>query len=281
MTASKKRSIFDAVQALESQDAVATKRKKQTSLSQQEQTQAAQSQTEVFASLMECRILVQRAQAHLLSHNTVHVNEDDTTESEAVEKCDELIIHLLETRQSMHQKNDNATGYQDIVSTDQLAKVLQSEYEQYRMQWKDTLNRSHESVRLHAGLTAKAQFRVIDDSFWQQVENTVQHDILRSTTDDFEDTKVYQQMLKDFLAASVSPTERLPQHTRGKSSTSHNNNANSNVDRKASKGRKLRYHEISKLINFTFPLSRPESGGLDEDEWFRSLFGGTSTPLNR
>jgi hypothetical protein len=48
------------------------------------------------------------------------------------------------------------------------------------------------------------------------------------------------------------------------------------VDRKASKGRKIRYHEIAKLVNFTFPLSRPSnpSSNLDQDEWFRSLFGG-------
>jgi hypothetical protein len=48
------------------------------------------------------------------------------------------------------------------------------------------------------------------------------------------------------------------------------------VDRKASKGRKIRYNEVVKLVNFTFPLSRPANANsnLDQGEWFRSLFGG-------
>jgi hypothetical protein len=56
------------------------------------------------------------------------------------------------------------------------------------------------------------------------------------------------------------------------------------VDRKASKGRKIRYNEVTKLVNFTFPLSRPANANsnLDQGDWFRSLFGGAgnSNPNN-
>ena len=67
------------------------------------------------------------------------------------------------------------------------------------------------------------------------------------------------------------------------------------VDRKASKGRKIRYTTITKLTNVTFPIQRRHTTQgllgttaatidnssttamntfLDEDAWFRSLFGG-------
>ncbi len=45
------------------------------------------------------------------------------------------------------------------------------------------------------------------------------------------------------------------------------------VDRRASKGRKIRYAVVPKLVNFTFPVSRPEPT-ISEDVWFKSLFGG-------
>jgi hypothetical protein len=48
------------------------------------------------------------------------------------------------------------------------------------------------------------------------------------------------------------------------------------VDRKASKGLKIRYVEIPKLVNFTFPISRESKTSLNEDEWFQSLFGGAA-----
>jgi len=43
------------------------------------------------------------------------------------------------------------------------------------------------------------------------------------------------------------------------------------VDRKASKGRKIRYKVHEKLVNFAVPATdiRP---AIDEDMWFKSLF---------
>lgn len=45
------------------------------------------------------------------------------------------------------------------------------------------------------------------------------------------------------------------------------------VDRRASKGRKIRYTVHPKLVNFAFPISRPDPT-ISEDIWFTSLFGG-------
>ena len=45
------------------------------------------------------------------------------------------------------------------------------------------------------------------------------------------------------------------------------------VDRRASKGRKIRYAVHPKLVNFTFPIARPVPT-IVENVWFNSLFGG-------
>jgi len=49
------------------------------------------------------------------------------------------------------------------------------------------------------------------------------------------------------------------------------------VERKASKGRKVRYNVHDKLQNFMFPLSLslgmgPDVGGIDSEKLFHSLF---------
>ena len=48
-----------------------------------------------------------------------------------------------------------------------------------------------------------------------------------------------------------------------------------NVDRKASKGRRLRYHAHPKLVNFMAPIPAPEPP-LDLDSLHASLFKSRS-----
>jgi hypothetical protein len=265
------RSIFDAVSFLDTQDSKAEKNKRLQTKKDELRRAAAASQTKVFGSLMECRILLQRALQHA-----------DATNGAAVDKCNDLLVKLLEARQQLQPDANISVDYEKLVRLDDpslLQTQLQQDYDSCRDGWKETLNRRHKDVRLHAGLTAKAQFKVIDSSFWQQVDATVQHDKLRSsgTAKDgiFDDTKVYQHLLQDFVLSANQSDTQLPQERLKQTKNKTTSNL---VDRKASKGRKIRYHEIPKLVNFTFPLSRAQSQTvLDENEWFSSLFGGAGT----
>jgi hypothetical protein len=85
----------------------------------------------------------------------------------------------------------------------------------------------------------------------------------------------------DFVLASQTGSQEGAPHQKLKHSQA---GSKKMVDRKASKGRKIRYNEVTKLVNFTFPLSRPANANsnLDQGEWFRSLFGGAgnSNPNN-
>lgn len=269
----KKTSVFDAIQELDSQDVRASRKRKTSSSKDARKSKAARSQTKIHGHLMECRILLQRAMT------TTESSEDD-----AVDQCNQLLCQLLQARRQLTGKQDDR-DYQEIVESDSLSNVLQEEYEECRDEWKQVLDRRHKDLRLHAGLSnTKTQFRVMDSSFWQQVDATVSHEELRAqSTDDgqpvFDDTKVYQHMLQDFLLSSATAggaEEAAAQRLR-RAVKADSKKQKKDVDRRASKGRKIRYVEIPKLVNFTFPVARPVSTtGMDEDEFFKSLFGGAA-----
>ena len=275
-------SVFDAIQELDSQDAKAESSRRKRSTHDAKRAQAAQSQSKIYNHLIECRILLQRS---LVNSSSKSSKEEESSSSSFTDQCDQLIEQLLQARHQMiHHSNDEKEYDQE---DDSLNDTLQSEYDECRNQWKEVLNRRHKDLRLHSGLTAKSQFKVMDSSFWEQVQATVEYEDMRnsgninnnSESSDseedalFDDSKVYQQLLKDFVASSTGAdgtgaSKRLAKYNKKSSSKK------KDVDRRASKGRKIRYTEIPKLANFTFPLSRPAISSLDQDEWFRSLFGG-------
>lgn len=129
----------------------------------------------------------------------------------------------------------------------------------------------------------------MDSSFWQQVDATIEYEEIRKNDGKsaqqsvlFDDSKVYQQLLKDFVANSTKGigTEASADAMRASTKHKNSNKKKKDVDRRASKGRKIRYKEIPKLVNFTFPLSRPNTSNLDRDEYFQSLFGGAGVSGN-
>ena len=295
---SKKRknlSVLDAIEDLEVEDIYAETKRRKKSTTQAYRSKAAQSQTKIYNHLLECRILLQRAvlgspPSHDDDNNDTDENEDN--DDQVLDRCNGLLQSLLRARKQLltgesEDNDDDDDEYSELVTgpTSKLQETLQEEYETCRNEWKQILDRRHKDLKLHAGLTAKSQFRVLDSSFWQQVDATVEYEKLRRQNQasdnetkngmyELDDSKVYQQLLKDFVAHSTvtaAGKAGMSQIGRSKSTSSSNKQQ---VDRRASKGRKIRYKEIPKLVNFTFPLSRPHTTNLDQDEWFQSLFGG-------
>jgi hypothetical protein len=221
MTSKKRgRSMFDSVKLLESQDAQAAKKRHVSTKRDLARSKAATGQTKVYGSLMECRIMLQRSiqtvHAESAKSNDSNNSDDENENDEAVEKCNQLLAKLLEARERLVPSvSDEETDYNELTAdndSSQLEQKLQNQYDTCRQEWKQTLNRRHKDVRLHAGLTAKAQFRVMDSSFWEQVDATVQHEQLRGKTDDtrnvFDDTKVYQHLLKGAFGLGLFPFVR-------------------------------------------------------------------------
>lgn len=274
-------------------------------------------------------------------NNTKKSEGDDDESSSTSEEDDE---------DSSSSSNDESSSNNN--SKKNLTKQLQSEYTSLSRQWKTVLNKHHSNLALHSGMSvnsSKFQSRAVDVSFWEQVQSSLEHDLfkLRSTQtttthDDgdedttngdggnrnrlqFDDSKLYQQQLKDFISQSSSSGTSGKTNKRGmtidpateaatrlkrairkktggddvdlsslltsddptstaldsngllaamkKKRASNSNGGSSSVDRRASKGRKIRYTVNPKLVNFTFPVARKEPM-ISDDVWFKSLFGG-------
>lgn len=322
------KSIFAALSKLEDDDVKAAKSRRKATAASASRSLAARVQTGISGDLVQCRILLQRAIGEASeSIGTSSVEEGEGNGDDAVvSSADGLLVKLLEARRSLCHNTmdtDGTADYSDLLVDDNdnegalgsiLENSLTTEYDQCRSEWKDVFNRRHHDLRLHAGLTAKtaSKFRVMDQSFWDQVESTAAHERLMrasqgsrkcagddASTDDndspiatntfasskplFDDSKVYQHMLRDFVSLGASAkgggsagaglaadaaAERLRRAAQKK-----NGQSGKDVDRKASKGRKIRYTVNPKLENFAFPISRPVPS-IGEDIWFRSLFGG-------
>jgi len=205
------------------------------------------------------------------------------------------------------QQNQNDTNIND--DDELLEQTIQIEYDANVNRWKKVLNKRHADLKLHSGMTAKtaSKFKVLDQNFWDQVSSTVDHQrIMMSSAgnengdDDeeekdeytfpFNDSKVYQHMLRDFIATGAASSKNNDNNSSSatdaatdatarlkRAMSKKNKNANSKeVDRRASKGRKIRYVVHPKLQNFTFPMARLQQPAIEEDDWFRSLFGGAA-----
>lgn len=301
-------------------------------------SQAAQSQDAIYRRLLEARILLQRSFTScstLGTNNLGSAEENEGPNQSAQSRCNDLLVQLLTARRMLTASkktapskdkligNDDdaaaaASDYRKIVEASQLnekestekestqlSQMIAQEYADCRDEWQQVLDRRYAQVRLHSGIvTAKnssKSFRVVDMTFWQQIESNVQHEMEErarttatagpSNEDDdnqlalFDDTKVYQQLVKDFLA-TATPTNTVDAAARQAQLLKKNHTTKrKDVDRRASKGRKVRYHEIPKLVNFTFPFSRSAAGSssshLDEEEWFSSLFGGAAAKRDK
>ncbi len=276
-------SIFDAIEELDTQDRNAERKRRKETSAEKKKALEAQSQSKIYNHLLETRILLQRAVNKVNDSQDQETNTDaSSTGSSFRNTCDTLIENLMRARSQLSGES-KADEYKDLLATSSVANLhntLQEEYETHRDDWKRILNRKHKSLRLHSGVTAKSQFRIMDSSFWEQVEATMEYEEIRQQETSksvlFDDSKVYQQLLKDFVANSASRSGEGNTNADGlRSSTKQKNSSNKkDVDRRASKGRKIRYKEIPKLVNFTFPLSRPNTSSLNRDEYFQSLFGG-------
>jgi len=111
----------------------------------------------------------------------------------------------------------------------------------------------------------------------------------------FDDTKLYQHMIRDFVASKktgenddINNNSVNDNDNDGNISNSfskrggveaNNNSKNSksskkfktNTDRRATKGRKVKYTVHEKLVGFMFPKERRDHA-IGEEEWFGSLF---------
>uniref|UniRef100_A0A3P9JY51 Apoptosis antagonizing transcription factor n=1 Tax=Oryzias latipes TaxID=8090 RepID=A0A3P9JY51_ORYLA len=99
--------------------------------------------------------------------------------------------------------------------------------------------------------------------------------------DIFDDDDFYHQLLRELIERKTSATDSNEQLATGRqwlAIQKLRSKMKRKVDTRASKGRKIRFHVHSKLLNFMAPMDNSSMSDEARSELFRSLFG-QSTPL--
>jgi len=90
----------------------------------------------------------------------------------------------------------------------------------------------------------------------------------------FDDTDFYQQLLRELIEnglASIDPADNLALSKHYLATKKLRIKMHKNVDRRSSKGRKIKYEVQQKLVNFMVPL--PVTTSNISEELFANLFG--------
>jgi len=199
---------------------------------------------------------------------------------------------------------------------DELWEKLQGTQKRLRVGWEETVNKWHARMHFGSEKN-KSTMRVFNQTIWEQIDISMadwdrvvdksrvpleesprigalmsketRQEIGRGRETDkeaqqsraydeevYDDRSFYSMLLKTFITSSMSASDTASMSARDIEAL-RKFKKKKNVDRKASKGRKIRYVVHTKLQNFTFPIPSSASaaaatGSFDEDRLFQSLF---------
>ncbi|KAM5308351.1 protein AATF isoform 2-T2 [Glossophaga mutica] len=97
----------------------------------------------------------------------------------------------------------------------------------------------------------------------------------------FDDDDFYHQLLRELIerkTSSLDPNDQVAMGRQWLAIQKLRSKIHKKVDRKASKGRKLRFHVLSKLLSFMAPIDHTTMNDEARTELYRSLFGQLSAP---
>lgn len=245
---------------LETQDQQLLLQPKNTTLSV-EKAKHIVHQQKLWEDLLELQIFVNR----MLS-SIAESPPDLLGRQEMINSCLSNLIQLQ--RQLMIQNHDVEPIQQDVDDDEwEYLSAIRMHMTPY---WDTVL----EKWRKKTTQDTTKQFKVVNQSILSQVDGVLLDEQrvkrkahLMSDESVYDDSKFYQQLLKEYIESTgeINQNSLQQQRKRRKSKL---------VDRKASKGRKLRYVVHPKLEHFMFPNPKPL---VDSTELFRSLFGQNLT----
>lgn len=97
----------------------------------------------------------------------------------------------------------------------------------------------------------------------------------------FDDDDFYHQLLRELIerkTSSLDPNDQVAMGRQWLAIQKLRSKIHKKVDRKASKGRKLRFHVLSKLLSFMAPIDSTTMNDDARTELYRSLFGQLNPP---
>lgn len=212
----------------------------------------------------------------------------DELYNEINRKTQSLLNDFISILDKTNKKRKKEIAWDDVIAPQQR---LQPE-------WERVVNKFHS--RLHFGSEQKkSNMKIFNETIWDQISVLMNDDnkvIEKSTMpyndsnridkleitniDDsnensydaevYDDRPFYSTLLKTFITSNASDSKGMSEEDLA--DIRRYKKKKNNVDRKASKGRKLRYNVHTKLQNFMFPIPYAHNNDVDADRVMQSLF---------
>ncbi|EPX71325.1 traub family protein [Schizosaccharomyces octosporus yFS286] len=260
---------------------------------------ALQEQMRLYDRVLDTRIRLQKGftQAHTV--NTSEGNQDNVSNDQADESVvstDDVKNSLLSfIQKTMELRVDlmvdsgiEPRGLKRKADSEDLESILSTmnNLDDSLEDWKNnTLTKWHSRVQAAQGITQSNKFKALNQNVVQQIDQTMlnKDDLIERSRlsrsdgsktpnpDLYDDTEFYQSLLKDFINSRLADSGR-DTNVRWVASKQQKQKKE-NVDTKASKGRKLRYHVHEKLQNFMVPVEVRSWPEEHIDDLFNSLLG--------
>ncbi|EPY53467.1 traub family protein [Schizosaccharomyces cryophilus OY26] len=263
---------------------------------------ALQEQMRLYDRVLDTRIRLQKgfSQAHAMSTSKEGQEQDSKIQdgetasevsSEDVKKS--LMSFLQETMElrfdMMVDSGIEPRGLKRKAESEDVESIssAMNDLDNSLEEWKNnTLTKWHSRVQASQGITQSNKFKALNQNVVQQIDQTMlnKNDLIersrfnrsensRKDPDPelYDDTEFYQSLLKDFINSRLADSGR-DTNVRWVA-TKQQKQKRENVDTKASKGRKLRYHVHEKLQNFMVPVEVTSWPEEHIDDLFNSLLG--------
>lgn len=258
---------------------------------------AVRKQLGIYDSLLDSRIKLQKG---LIS---INILIDERSKELSIEKTSaaehaalDLIGAIFSLRDAFAKQEDSLSKssrkrkYDEIVPSADLWRDLQ-QIDGETSEWRDkTLIKWSQKTQSVSAIDKSKKFKALNQGILAQIEElkSDREKLLKRTqvkrfkainksmametsVNVFDDGDFYQEMLKDFIDS------RMLDSGAGKQikwvATKQTKQKKANVDTRASKGRKLRFHVHEKLQNFMAPMPTGTWHEEQVDELFGSLFG--------
>jgi protein AATF/BFR2 len=263
---------------------------------------AIQKQRKIYDGLLNLRIRLQKALIAANSFPEIEESEEEA-EAEPYEAAEEAAIKLLNTISSLRENfgpqvaagSKRKRDMETSMSSEEIWEQLQEDDQRaikFRESRLEKWSRKVQSVNVTAPKGLSSRNKTLVDSLHDQLNNPDNRLVKRTRVprscapaqaakkitedgDIFDDADFYQLLLKELVEQRTvdSTGDQAAAVPSVVLTASRDNKSRKAVDRKASKGRKMRFTVHEKLQNFMAPEDRRSWEQSAIDRFFGTLFG--------
>lgn len=212
-----------------------------------------------------------------------HVNGSNPKAAGVAEQLKGILSDLVDLQMATRQPPEEKPA---LNTTADIWNFLEKDFAELEKQRKEVIEQWNTKLQVASGSGQTKAFKVLHQSVNAQIDQALMDEdkLIQRTQgsgkaeDVYDDTDFYQQMLREVMHGSHEDlSSEIDPDLLQLADVARRKSAKSKVDRRASKGRKVRYTVHSKLTHFMAPLPRPNQDRQDTfSELFANLFGQSS-----